>query len=59
MCSKWFVGVGGDGFDGCWCGMMVCRCIGGGGGSGMVILGLGRFVLLTFVGDGFDGCFLM
>jgi hypothetical protein len=32
--------IDGDGFDGCWCSMMVCRCVGGGGGSGMVILGV-------------------
>ena len=40
--GTWFVGVGGDCFDGCWCSMMVCRCIGGGGGggSGLVILGV-------------------
>ena len=23
LCDTWFVGVGGDGFDGCWCGAMV------------------------------------
>jgi hypothetical protein len=40
VCGTWFVGVGGDGFGGCWCGMMVCRCIGGGGGRGMVISGV-------------------
>jgi hypothetical protein len=26
VCDTWFVGVGGDGFDGCRCGTMVCRC---------------------------------
>ena len=38
VCGMWFVGVGGDGFDSCRCGTMVCRCIGGGGGRGVVIL---------------------
>ena len=24
VCGTRFVGIGGDDFDGCWCGMMVC-----------------------------------